>query len=277
MKTRLFQKLIELWRDRPYQIGRVLNGRYRITRLLGRGSYGISYLCEDLQSDEPVVVKQVLPSKRRGPKGKPVYDYETGLLATLDHPGIPKLLDKFSWRGQLFFAMEYMDGPNVEELIFEKGERFDEAAALRTVRELTELVAYVHEQGIVHRDLRIPNVILRRGRLCLIDFGLARRLGDRPTQAAENFNDYEMEKQLRREVAFTSDFYALGHFLLFLLYSTYDDESEVERSWEEELTLHPATRHLLRRMLQLEEPFADVRELQQALDAALAAVGTQKA
>ncbi|MCX7569708.1 protein kinase family protein [Tumebacillus sp. DT12] len=267
------KRWLDWWRDRPYRRGRVLNGRYRVLAVLGRGSYGISYLCRDRQGGGEVVVKQVLPSRRHGAKGRPIYEYETALLAALDHPGIPRLLDKFEWREGLFFAMEYMDGPNLEDLIFADEERYDEAAALCVVRELSELVAYLHGQGIIHRDVRIPNVIRRDGQLCLIDFGLARRLRAPATQIAEDLSDYEREKQLKREVSYKSDFYSMGHFLLFLLYSTFDEDNEEERSWEEELALHPMTRQLLRRMLQQEEPsFTDVHELQKALDETITAV-----
>ena len=130
-KRTILKLLIERWRDRPYRVGKRLAGRYRVTRVLGMGSYGISYLCDDTESAQPVVVKQVLPSRRHGAKGQPIYQYETGVLAMMDHPGIPKLLATFTWRDGLFFAMEYMAGDNYEDLIFEKGERYDERAALR--------------------------------------------------------------------------------------------------------------------------------------------------
>ena len=75
-------------------------------------------------------------------------------------------------------------------------------------------------------------------------------------------------KRLRRRLHVTSDFYALGHLLLFLLYSTYPDEEpagrgrrEEEKSWEEELTLHPGTKKLLRRLLEAEQPYSRCRDI----------------
>jgi serine/threonine protein kinase, bacterial len=274
-RTRLSDQLRllwELWRDRPLKPGKMVAGQYEVVHALGSGSYGISYLVQDREFGRRCVLKQVKPSKRRGSKGRPIFDYETSILATLDHPCIPKLLHRFEWRGGLFFAMEYMAGPNLEDVIFAEGARFGEREALERMRELLSIVEYVHAHGIVHRDVRIPNVILMDGRLRLIDFGLARRLGDPATQDAEVLDDYAMEKQLKRAVAFTSDFYAMGHFLLFLLYSTYEEDSEVERSWEEELAhLTPQTKSLLRRMLQLDTSFESADELRVALEEAKSA------
>ncbi|PWK10299.1 serine/threonine protein kinase [Tumebacillus permanentifrigoris] len=258
--------------DRPYRAGKVLGKRYVVERCLGMGSYGISYLCRDQQTGQPCVVKQVRPSKRRGQKGFPIFEYETSILQQLQHPAIPRLYQKFSQRGHWFFAMEYMQGTNLEDALFETDLRYSERQALQLIRDLLEIVAYVHDQRVVHRDVRIPNVILQDGQLKLIDFGLARRLGDRPTQVAEDLRDYVVEKQIKREVEFRSDFYSMGHFLLFLLYTTFESSGEEERSWEEELNLHPATKTLLKRMLQLQSPhFANAAELATALDEAIRA------
>lgn len=256
--------------DRPFAAGRVIQGRYRIVTVLGVGSYGISYLCKDLAREQEVVLKQVKPTRMQDGKGRPIFEYETEMLASLDHPAIPKLLARFEADGQLFFTMEYMRGKNFEDLIFEEGRRYGEREALAVVRELLDIVAFLHEKGIIHRDVRIPNVILAEGRLRLIDFGLARRLGDSPTLIADDLDAYFEEKQIRREVAYTSDFYALGHFLLFLLYSSYESKDKQERPWEEELSLAPVTQALLRRLLQIEEPFGDAGEVRAALESALA-------
>lgn len=81
-------------------------------------------------------------------------------------------------------------------------------------------------------------------------------------------DDAPTDKRLRRRLHVTSDFYALGHLLLFLLYSTYPDEEptwrggrEEEKSWEEELTLHPGTKKLLRRLLEAEQPYSRCRDI----------------
>lgn len=274
MKTLLnwLETLYSLCVDRPFRTGTVIAGHYEILLCLGMGSYGISYLCRDRRTGQRCVLKQVKPSKKGSRKGAPIYEYETSLLAALDHPCIPKLLATFRHQGHLFFAMEYMDGKNLEDVLFELGKSFTEREALLVIRELLEIIAYLHERRIIHRDVRIPNVILSQGRLCLIDFGLARYLGDKPTAAADDLGSYPSEKRLKREIAYKSDFYALGHFLLFLLYSTYETEEDTEeRNWDEELSLSPLTKRLLQRLLQDETPYEHVAELRVELEAAIEA------
>jgi serine/threonine-protein kinase len=136
-----------------------------------------------------------------------------------------------------------------------------------------EIVVYIHDQGIVHRDIRIANVILNGERVHLIDFGLACDVYQHGTNPISDDikEDDPTEKKLRREISFSSDFYALGHLLLFVLYSSYSEEilidrpnsdQQIERSWEEELSiLQPQTKKLLRRMLQAEQPYENVKQL----------------
>jgi serine/threonine-protein kinase len=91
----------------------------------------------------------------------------------------------------------------------------------------------------------------------IIDFGLARFL----TESERENNDDVIEKKLRREISVKSDFYALGHFLLFLLYSTYEPTVKEERSWEEELSLSTEARYILRKLLQIDAPYENIHEL----------------
>ncbi|MFC3767524.1 serine/threonine protein kinase [Paenibacillus sp. GCM10012303] len=270
----------EMWRrvreavlDRPLRAGTVLDGRYAIERVLGIGSYGISYLCKDRRIGQKCVVKQVRPSRRKGRKGLPVFEREAAVLASLDHPGVPKLLNRFSERRNLFLCMEYMRGRNLEDALFADGRTFTLLDALRVVRGITDILRYVHSKGFVHRDVRIPNIMIRLdGQLALIDFGLACPVATGasvPTAASdmEEGDDYPEEKRIRREPVFASDFYALGHCLLFMLYADFEEQpGQPERGWEEELTLPDGVRLFIRRLLQIERPFPDLEPLRRELD-----------
>ncbi|NOU75507.1 hypothetical protein GC098_29730 [Paenibacillus sp. LMG 31458] len=104
------------------------------------------------------------------------------------------------------------------------------------MRSLLDIVPFIHEKGIVHLDIRIPNVLLYGERMTLIDFGLAARLGE--PSLLEIGPGEELIR--RRTVAITSDLYAIGHFLLFMLYSTFESNDGQEDStigWEEELSV----------------------------------------
>ncbi|WP_426450770.1 serine/threonine protein kinase [Paenibacillus sp. S-38] len=260
-----FRNVYTSWIDYPLREGRLLGGRYMVERFLGMGSYGLTYLCRDSrEAGADVVVKMAKPSKKE--LGRRLLQREHEILQVLRHPCIPEARQLFEESGRLCLVTEYIAGETVEDLIFREERRFTQEVSLRFVRELLEIVAFVHRQGYVHLDVRIPNVMVRGGEIHLIDFGLARRIGD--TEGLEPFENDEMRR--RRTPVVQSDLYAAGHFLLFLLYSTYRaDENSPEAGWEEELTVSDGTRTLLRRLLQEEPPYADTVSCMAGLDRVL--------
>lgn len=247
-----------VWTDRPMKIGTRV-GAYRITSVLGLGSYGIAYLAREEATGKTYVLKQVKPSLRHHPKGAEMQQYEADMLRFLSHPRIPQVKEQFVAHGHHFLAMTFIAGSTVEDLLFENNQYYSLDDAIRLVMEIAQIVRYLHQQSIIHRDVRIPNVILQDGVPYLIDFGLARKLGDSATYESDTMEAYAIEKQIKRKVEPASDLYALGHFLLFLLYTTYQaPPDQPERSWEEELTLPMEVRSMLRRLLQIDPPFEDV-------------------
>ncbi|CEH30068.1 hypothetical protein AM501_12415 [Aneurinibacillus migulanus] len=263
MWKRWRQRIKEWWLDRPHEPGTVVKNRYTVTRMLGMGSYGISYLVFDRMQNEERVLKQVRPSRLNSPKGRPLYEYEIELLATLRHPQMPYLFDAFEENEQLYYVMSYIKGSTLEDMLFQQDASFTEPEAWRVILQILTLVKYLHSRRIIHRDVRIPNVIWNDGTVYLLDFGLARYVDDSPSFLQDTDNHYWLEKKLKREVHPRSDMYALGHFLLFMLYSTYEaDEDEPERGWERELSLASETVRMLRRMLQFDQPYETADELE---------------
>lgn len=264
-----FRGLRRAWIDDPLREGLVLRKRYRIERWLGSGSYGLTYLCTDLSDGREVALKQARPSK--GALGRTLLERETEILGRLKHPRIPACLDRFQDRSSSFAAIEYIRGQTVEDLIFAQGRRFDEPEALRFIGELMVIIGWIHGRGVVHRDLRIPNVLVNESGLHVIDFGLACRIGEAPEEKPAE----EEEMRLRRKADATSDLYAIGHFMLFLLYSGYPQGASAEAGsgstapapagWQEELALTEAARSMLRRLLQLDSPYEDARAFMRAL------------
>lgn len=218
------------------------------------GSYGIAYMASDLQTGRSVVVKQ--GRTKRNVSGV-VFQREAAILRRLQHPQIPKLYDMFVEKGIPHLVMEYIEGETVETLIFDKGYTYTEHQSFCLLRDVLEVVACIHAKGVVHRDLRIPNILLCDGAVFIIDFGLARFFGE----PIPHLETYVLEKRLRRETNAKSDFYALGHFILFLLYSSYEPVTEEERSWEEELSLSAEARRILRKMLQIDRPYDNIADL----------------
>ncbi|WP_409251064.1 serine/threonine protein kinase [Bacillus sp. SCS-153A] len=240
---------------------------YVVKSLLGQGSYGTAYLVENNTDGRLAVLKRLRPYKRLiDPAGK-LLKKEADILASLESGHFPKLISSGRKDKVPYLIMEFFEGKTVDQLIFEEGKSFNEKEALIIVREIVQIISLLHDKGIVHRDLRIPNVILSGGSLKIIDFGLA-------AEMESNHSDTSKHKDHMREKSVRADFYAVGHFLLFLLYSSYKSDEKKERSWEEELELCPLTKGILRRLLQIEKPFDGCSELIRSLERAIQKIQT---
>lgn len=242
--------------ERPLKVGCILKGRYKIIHFIAKGSYGMAYRAIDLISNQTVVVKQFRKRKKRTRKG--LLEREARMLKALDHPAIPKCLDLFEEKEGSFLVMEFMEGQNVEELIFHQGEKFNERDSFLIVLDVLKIIQYFHKKGIIHRDLRLPNILIRNNQVSIIDFGLAVFCDEKDPIPYELM---PLEKRLYREISFTSDFYAIGHFVLFLLYSDYQISSLKHQSWEEELTIGEASKRIIRRLLKLDPCYEHVNQI----------------
>jgi serine/threonine protein kinase, bacterial len=277
----LLRSGIRAWKERAWAPGTMIAGRYIITRKLGMGSYGVAYLCEDNRTKEACVLKGVYALNGDKRRSAIIYSRETGILSRLNHPGIPRLIDKLDFHGMSCLVMEHIPGRTLDEWLFGENAGFTETEALCIVRKLLHIVQYIHQEGFVHRDISIANIMLKDEAVRLIDFGLAVSLNEQDPSASsgkeDTLDDDPMEKKLRRKADVSSDFYAIGHLLLFLLYSTYDEEhqnprsaEEADQGWVTELDIHPLTRRLLLRLLQSETPFGRVDEVTAQVELALA-------
>ena len=98
-----------------------------------------------------------------------------------------------------------MPGKNFEDYIFLDGHVYTEREVLKILYEILEIVSVFHSKGIIHRDLRIPNILMKENQISIIDFGLAKLKGE----GDERATTYEGEQALMREVHFRSDFMRL--------------------------------------------------------------------
>ncbi|WP_374724682.1 serine/threonine protein kinase [Calidifontibacillus erzurumensis] len=248
--------------DRPFKNGTIINDKYTIIDCLGMGSYGITYLTQNHLNNNVCVLKQMKPSRKKLEKVHLSFENEKNILSLLNHPQIPKFGESFTFNGHHFFTMEYVNGRTFEDLIFKEMMVFKAIDAFHILRDVLDIVAYIHSHNIIHRDLRIPNIMVKDGVIYVIDFGLARFIDDRRNDVFNTeMKGYDIEKKLKREIHYKSDFYSLGHFILFLLYSSYTPVSKKEKGWEEELVLPDRARQLIRRLLQLDPPYDHVKEV----------------
>jgi serine/threonine protein kinase, bacterial len=244
--------------ERPLKPDTLVRGRFKLNSLIGKGSYGLTYKAKDLQTGRTVVVKQLRKRKRHKSEEVQYFWQEADFLQQFQHPSIPQFVAAFEEDGVPFLVMDFIDAPNFEELIFSKNKVYTEKETFLILLDVINVIQYFHKQGIIHRDLRIPNILWDGASVYVIDFGLARLLD---SKIASSPRKQKKEHPLFRELSVRSDFFALGHFALFLLYSTFESASKKEKSWEEELVLSPAARHTIRRMLQLDQPYVTADEL----------------
>ncbi|RJX40071.1 protein kinase family protein [Paenibacillus pinisoli] len=269
------KEIIDAWRDYPLQPGTIWKDRFRIERLLGMGSYGQAYACTDLSTGSVALLKRNKPSKGR--TGIELLRRESELMRSLAHPQIPRWLDYTVRKRDEALIMEYIDGHNLEFGIYEQGITYSAYEALAVLKSLLAPLSYLHKQGFVHRDVRIPNVMLQEGKLFLIDLGLACPIGERlpaKLQAALGESDGSMAsgsaaaiKRRMRSPLPSSDWFGLGHLFLFLMYAGYEHpEGQPEKSWEEELSLQSEVRLFVSKLLQEEPGWETTEHCRQELD-----------
>lgn len=153
--------------------------------------------------------------------------------------------------------MEYIEGKNFEQLIFQDGHKYSEVEAFKIALDVLALINYLHEQRLIHRDIRIPNVITNGSEIALIDLGLARKYDNQGTNELN-----KTKRNIRKEINPKADFYGLGHFLLFLLYSNYSfPKNKKESSWEEELEISHLAKHIINRLLQIEDCYESCEQV----------------
>jgi serine/threonine protein kinase, bacterial len=247
----LFRRLVDAF-EQTWKPGNRIDD-YQIIRLVGKGSYGTTY-CVLLPSGEEAILKRIRPYKKLFSNHVQYVQNERDALETLSHPHFPAFIRAGEYKGISYFVMKKMRGRTFEELIFQEGKKYSEEESLRVSLQLITLVDVIHQKGFVHRDLRIPNILFDHGAIHIIDFGLACEM-ETDSQVPEAHKDYMREKSKK------SDYYAIGHFLLFLLYSSYEPVSSRDKSWEEQLPIHHDTKAILRKLLQIDEEYHDGSEL----------------
>ena len=144
---------------------------FTIVKLLGAGGMGQVYLAEDTQLRRHVAIKAVAGGD--SPKERQRLLREARVAASLNHPNICTIHQVAEENGQVFIVMEHIDGRTLRDAIPPGG--FDAEAVVRYGTQIADALAYAHENGVVHRDLKSSNVMITpKGRLKILDFGLAK-------------------------------------------------------------------------------------------------------
>jgi serine/threonine protein kinase len=167
----------------PIPLGTLLQQRYRVTRVLGQGGFGRTYLAQDTGCfDEMCVLKEFSPNDRGRDalkKSKELFQREAQVLYQINHPQIPKFRANFEEQKRLFLVQEYAEGKTVAKTLSERlknSTTFSEIEAVSFLQNMLPVLSHIHGMGIIHRDISPDNIIFRdRDKLpVLIDFGVVK-------------------------------------------------------------------------------------------------------
>ena len=160
-------------------IGKCLqNYKYTLDQELGRGGFGVTYKATLHALGQTVVVKTLDESLRQDPnfaQSKHQFQAEAKRLALCVHPNIVRVIDFFIEDDFPFIVMEYVPGQTLDTVVL-PAQPLAEATALHYSRQVGAALKVVHQNGLLHRDVKPQNLILRQGtdQVVLIDFGIAR-------------------------------------------------------------------------------------------------------
>lgn len=224
-------------------IGKLLqNGKYRIERVLGQGSFGITYLASvnlvgnlgSIPTDAKVAIKELFICEINGRNGVSVttgtgsvafsnfkdrFIKEARNLSRLNHPHIVHVLELFEENNTAYYVMEYLEGGSLDKLIADK-KHLTEEEAVYYIRHIAEALDYMHANRMLHLDLKPANIVLSSaGEPVIIDFGLTKMLDPNGEQYSSTaigngtpgyapLEQYNYQRGKKFSV--TMDVYALG-------------------------------------------------------------------
>ena len=200
--------------------GDVLNERYRLDRLLGRGGFARVFLATDLGPLGRQVAVKVLSAELAEESdflGR--FATEAGHVAALDHPNILPVYDYGEVSGTAFIVMPFVEGGTLQDMLGQHG-TFGLTEAIGYLEQAAAALDYAHARGVVHRDVKPANMLVRPdGHLFLADFGIAKVLTGTKTITTRPVRTlaYMAPEQMDGEVSRASDIYALGCVVFELL------------------------------------------------------------
>ena len=247
-------------------IGNILRQRYKIVKQLDVGGFGKTYLADDL--DIPVTPKSVCVVKKLhptiiDPEIICLFEQEAQILYQLgqNHDQIPKLSGYFQEGQEFYLIQEFIDGHNLTQEIT-PGKKLGEADVIQLLRDVLEILVYVHKNKVIHRDIKPANIMRRKdGKLVLIDFGVVKQINTTiaiksgSTSRTSGFGTvgYMPIEQAIGKPKLSSDIYALGMIAIQALIDlsprllAEDDDGEI--IWIDQVEISERLKQFINKMV----------------------------
>ena len=262
--------------NNPIYPGLILTDRYKIIKQLGHGGFGRTYLAEDNHRfQELCVLKEFAPQVHGSyalQKSQELFEREAGVLYKLQHPQIPGFREMFRYKldgeGYLFLVQDYIKGKTYRALLENRklqGKFFREVEVIKFLLQLLPVLEYIHNLGVIHRDISPDNIILQTSDKLpvLIDFGgvkeIATKVASEYAQLESGITrlgklGYAPDEQMRLGVINNdSDLYALAVTALVLLTgkepSLLTDVHNLTFNWRIEISISENLGNVLDKML----------------------------
>ena len=205
-------------------LGKILGGRYKIVSRLGEGGFGETYLAEDIQLPDRMtcVVKHFKPQSSNPDVlsiARRLFESEAKVLHQLgSHDQIPRLLAHFEENQEFYLVQEFIAGNTLSHELT-PGVSIEEAKVIEILQDLLKTLEFVHQQQVIHRDLKPDNLIRRTQdrKIVLIDFGAVKQIrtqvisqGQMPSTVTIGTVGYMPSEQANGHPMPSSDLYALG-------------------------------------------------------------------
>lgn len=272
------------------EIGTIIKNRYQIQGVLGRGGFGRTYLASNIERcGELCVLKVFLPTdtdQEAIQRSRKLFEREARVLYKINHPQVPTFLAWFEEAERLFIVQEYIDGKTYFRLLKERqkqGNLFSESEVIQWLKDLLPVLAHLHENNIVHRDISPDNIMLPRGQSkpVLIDFGLVKQKvsqiwvnNARSVDESEHLSfvgkfGYSPPEQIRVGQCYPcSDLYALAVTAIVLLTGREPlaliDQQSLDWRWQAYISSDSKLRPILSKML-AEKPMNRYQSAQEVL------------
>lgn len=253
----------------PIAPGTLLQDRYCLIGAAGQSKFGQTYLARDQKRlNELCVVKEFTPVQQDVTAIEHLrqrFHQAVSPLYELQHPQLPRLRMMFAQEERLYWVRDYVEGKSYGVLLDERnaqGQVFSEAEVIQLLLKVLPVLSYLHNRGMVHRNLSLDTLILRQEDQLplLINFGLVQELVARlqlhpidPRHVLGQWG-FAPPEQLHGKAESSSDLYALAVTAIALLTgkgpeSLYNSQTQ-QLDWESLVTVHPVFARLLRQMLQ---------------------------